>query len=196
MYMTMTLGEKISYLRQIKGLTQEELAIKSNISKNSIWNYENDKRIPTFKILCQIASGLGESVKVLTDDDELLKFSDNIINKIDKEMTEKYEQYKKNHNIFKKEISLFHDYSSNDLREISYKEALQSFQKILDYIKFNSNNSSLKTIGHDLEEEKPLFIKTIKDLELELIGILFNRGELISKNELIKGDDSNGNQEK
>lgn len=133
------------------------------------------------KVIDDILKGFNLSIEQLIEQSSV---KDDNINEI--EMPKIFKSENKNKYI---------DYSATDLREISYAEALSSFQKILDYIKFNSNNSDLKTIGHDLDEEKPLFEKTIKDLELGLIGILFNRGELISKSELIKGDDSNGNQE-
>ena len=39
----MDVGENIKKFRDLKGLTQDELAQKSNISKNALWNYENNK---------------------------------------------------------------------------------------------------------------------------------------------------------
>ena len=45
----MSLGNTIKSLRTSKKLTQYELAQKANISKNALWNYENDKREPTYR---------------------------------------------------------------------------------------------------------------------------------------------------
>lgn len=54
----MTLGQKIKALRKSKGLTQEELANKCGLSKNGLWNYENDKREITIETLTKIISVL------------------------------------------------------------------------------------------------------------------------------------------
>ncbi|WP_252224646.1 MULTISPECIES: helix-turn-helix transcriptional regulator [unclassified Clostridium] len=55
----MNIGEKIKELRKLKGLTQEELANKCGLSKNGLWNYENNKRNPNTEILERIAKVLG-----------------------------------------------------------------------------------------------------------------------------------------
>lgn len=39
----MTLGEKIKFYRTKLNLSQEELAHKCKLSRNAIYNYENDK---------------------------------------------------------------------------------------------------------------------------------------------------------
>lgn len=54
----MNTGNKIKEVRKEKGLTQEELAQKCGLSKNGIWNYENNKRTPTVNTLKQIANAL------------------------------------------------------------------------------------------------------------------------------------------
>lgn len=55
----MKLGNKIKMLREARNLTQAELAEKSSISRNAIYNYENNKRDPNTKILKEIATALG-----------------------------------------------------------------------------------------------------------------------------------------
>lgn len=64
----MNLGEKIKLLRNKKSLTQEELANKCGLSKNGLWNYENNKRQPTIKVLEQIAYALGVTTDNLLKD--------------------------------------------------------------------------------------------------------------------------------
>lgn len=54
----MSIGEKIKKFRKLKGLTQEELANKCGLSKNGLWNYENNKRKPNTEILDRIATAL------------------------------------------------------------------------------------------------------------------------------------------
>ena len=42
----MTIGEKIRTKRQEKGLTQDELAYKCNVSRQTIYKWENDIALP------------------------------------------------------------------------------------------------------------------------------------------------------
>ena len=54
-----TLGKKIKALRKEKGLTQEELAIKSSIAYTTLTKVENDViKNPSFETVAAIASGL------------------------------------------------------------------------------------------------------------------------------------------
>lgn len=55
----MNIGNEIKKLRKEKGFTQSELAEKCNLSKNAIWNYENNKRNPTVNTLNKIGEALG-----------------------------------------------------------------------------------------------------------------------------------------
>lgn len=61
----MNLGEKIKSIRNKNGLTQDELATKAKVSKNAIWNYENNKRQPKYKTIQDIAEALGVSASYL-----------------------------------------------------------------------------------------------------------------------------------
>lgn len=54
----MYIGEKIKKHRSVKKITQEELAEKAGISKNALWNYENDKRSPSIDVIDNIADAL------------------------------------------------------------------------------------------------------------------------------------------
>ena len=69
----MSLGNTIKNLRVSKKLTQYELAQKANISKNALWNYENDKREPRIEVLEKLAFALDVSMNDLlwpTDNDK------------------------------------------------------------------------------------------------------------------------------
>lgn len=57
----MILGKKIRFYRKKLNLSQEELAKKCNLSRNAIYNYENNKRTPTMSILITIAKNLNLS---------------------------------------------------------------------------------------------------------------------------------------
>lgn len=68
----MNIGFKIKKKRKDEGLTQEELAAKCNLSKNAIWNYENNKRKPNIEILTTIATALNVSISELLKDESTL----------------------------------------------------------------------------------------------------------------------------
>lgn len=61
----MTLGERISDARHNKGLTQEELAEKVGISRQSIYKYEADLTEPRLLIITCISDVLGVSIDYL-----------------------------------------------------------------------------------------------------------------------------------
>ena len=61
----MKVGENIRKLRKEKGLTQQELADKCGLSKNGLWNYENENREPTIKTLENISKALNVTVNDL-----------------------------------------------------------------------------------------------------------------------------------
>ena len=54
----MEIGKNIKDYRKLRGMSQGELAVKSSLSKNAIWNYENDKRSPTIDTLKDISKAL------------------------------------------------------------------------------------------------------------------------------------------
>lgn len=55
---TTNIGYTIKKLRRRKGMTQEELANKSNISVRTIANYESGKRKPNLEMIIKICNGL------------------------------------------------------------------------------------------------------------------------------------------
>ena len=61
----MTLGNNIKKYRKMFKLSQEDLAKKSNLYRNSIYNYENNKRQPSIENLNKIATALGVTVNDL-----------------------------------------------------------------------------------------------------------------------------------
>ena len=52
-------------------LSQEDLAKKSNLYRNSIYNYENNKRQPSIENLNKIATALGVTVNDLIKNDTI-----------------------------------------------------------------------------------------------------------------------------
>lgn len=68
----MVLGEKIKYYRELNNLTQDELAKLSGLSKNSIYNYENNKREPSIYNTSKIADALNIDINKLMSDNEIV----------------------------------------------------------------------------------------------------------------------------
>ena len=56
------LGERIRQARKIKGLSQEGLALATNIAPSYIGGVERGQRNPSCKVLCAIAKILGRDV--------------------------------------------------------------------------------------------------------------------------------------
>jgi transcriptional regulator with XRE-family HTH domain len=58
-----TLGLMMRAWREGQGLTLEEVAEKVSLTRQQIWVYENDKRIPSIKRLIELASALDAPVR-------------------------------------------------------------------------------------------------------------------------------------
>lgn len=59
------LGKRIQYLRSNRKMSQEDLALESEINKNYLSDLERGCRNPTVKVLAKIARGLGISLSDL-----------------------------------------------------------------------------------------------------------------------------------
>jgi transcriptional regulator with XRE-family HTH domain len=59
------LGMRIAFLREQRGLSQLELAIRAGVSKSYVSDLENGRRNPSIKVLQKVASGLGVSLEKL-----------------------------------------------------------------------------------------------------------------------------------
>ncbi len=57
------IGKKIMSIRKSKKISQQELALRSDLSQSFISHLEQDKRSPTINTLYKIASGLDVSFK-------------------------------------------------------------------------------------------------------------------------------------
>ncbi len=63
------LGDKIKKLREEDGLSQEELARKIKVHKNSIYNWENNNSIPAYEKLKEIADYFTVSIDYLLEEE-------------------------------------------------------------------------------------------------------------------------------
>ena len=59
------IGKKISDSRRKQGMTSEKLAYENGISKGYLSDIENGKKLPSIKMLAQIADALGIDIKEL-----------------------------------------------------------------------------------------------------------------------------------
>ena len=72
----MQIGDKIKRMRIEKGLTQEELANRCELSKGFISQLENDLTSPSIATLIDILEILGTNLKEFFSDDKDEKISD------------------------------------------------------------------------------------------------------------------------
>lgn len=161
----MTLGEKIKFNRNKLNLSQEDLANKCSLSRNAIYNYENNKRTPTISTLISIAEILDIPPSDLIDD------IDNPTTNIyaDKiEMNEAIEYYI--------DITENADNSISKQHELDMKEQYEKyFFKLFnwktinmqpkEYFKFILSISPLDTVNHltecDLDELSVMFSRFV-----------------------------------
>lgn len=88
------IGNKIRQLRTQKGLTQEELADRCELSKGFISQLENDLTSPSIATLVDILQCLGTSLKEFfndDDDDQIVFRREDFFEKIDSELHSKVE---------------------------------------------------------------------------------------------------------
>ena len=60
------LGMRIRYLRKLKKLSIEDLALECGINRNYLCDLENGRRNPTLQMLEKIANGFDISISELT----------------------------------------------------------------------------------------------------------------------------------
>jgi transcriptional regulator with XRE-family HTH domain len=68
-----TIGDNIKRLRKNKSLTQNDLAIKSGLTRESIGNYERGDRQPNIEMLTKISDALEVPVSTLIGNEEITK---------------------------------------------------------------------------------------------------------------------------
>lgn len=158
----------------------------------TIINNDLNKFIQLFSLYHELILSFNkQNIKVI--DDTLKEFNLSIEKlNLDLETTDKANYP----NIFKNSIgSKYIDYSSNEIKDITKGEAWICLFNLIDYVRKTSSNKDLIYVGKDIDELEPLFNKIYELIDLELLKILYNRGQLINPKNL-KGDDNNGNQEK
>ncbi|SKB00045.1 DNA-binding transcriptional regulator, XRE-family HTH domain [Caloramator quimbayensis] len=101
----MDIGNSIKYHRKIKGMTQQELADKSSISRSYLADVERNRYNPSIETLQKIAEALGVSVE------DLFK-SKLVAEKPLKKWDEEYDSKK-----FSEEVKLLENKKITDVKE-------------------------------------------------------------------------------
>lgn len=104
----MTIAERIRLYRQQKGLSQAELAEKSQVNNKSLSRYELGSSIPPADALKNIADALGISTDALLNDD--------IISIKDKELLQKFEVIQEMNEEDKAIVTRFLDLTIRDFK--------------------------------------------------------------------------------
>jgi transcriptional regulator with XRE-family HTH domain len=104
----MTIAERIRLYRQQKGLSQAELAEKSQVNNKSLSRYELGSSIPPADVLKNIADALGISSDALLNDD--------IISIKDKDLFQKFEVIQEMNDEDKAIVTRFLDLTIRDFR--------------------------------------------------------------------------------
>jgi len=76
----MSIGHKVRRHREIKGWSQEDLAIRLDVTQGTISNIESDKSIPNSLLLNKIAKELEVDINDLLNDSIQLNISNNHFN--------------------------------------------------------------------------------------------------------------------
>lgn len=158
----MTLGEKIKLHRTKLNLSQEELAHKCQLSRNAIYNYENNKRTPTISTLEIIANKLNLYVSDLLEDSTNTHYSNKlgILNAIDKDIENNILATEEKRALFEHEMDELDKKYFFDLfnRRTSIMSPHEYFKFILSLCPFSESDHINE---EDMEELSVLFYRLV-----------------------------------
>lgn len=86
------IGKFIAELRKEKKMTQQELALKLNVTDRAISNWENGRRMPDISLLKTLCSELGISINELLNGEKI--GTEDIIEKYDENLVNVLKEYK------------------------------------------------------------------------------------------------------
>lgn len=115
----MDLGSSIKKVREVKGMSQKEVALACKIDNSNYSKIENNKTDPAFSSVVKIANALGVSVADLFKADELF----NDVNSFDKSLMEKMSLVEQ---LDKKEKTAFYAVLDAFLGKKKMKDALSN----------------------------------------------------------------------
>lgn len=128
-----TVGDKIRQIREKRGLTQDQLCQKANISKGFLSDVENGKRNISSQKLLEVANVLGASIDYLLKD-ELIEETQNTSVTIPPELSEAAEQcgvtYAEILDVLAAQRSIVARRSTSKKKELSVEEWKKLFETI------------------------------------------------------------------
>jgi transcriptional regulator with XRE-family HTH domain len=128
-----TVGDKIRQIREKRGLTQDQLCQKANISKGFLSDVENGKRNISSQKLLDVANVLGASIDYLLKD-ELIEEIQNASVTIPPELSEAAEQcgvtYAEILDVLAAQRSIVARRSTSKKKELSVEEWKKLFETI------------------------------------------------------------------
>lgn len=175
----MTLGEKIKFYRTKLNLSQEAFAIKCNLSRNAIYNYENNKRTPTISILEAIAEGLNLSSYELLNDCDNQNFYSNkleLIKSIEKDIKNTIDVDKEKNELYQFEMNELYKRYFFDL--FNWKTLNMNPH---DYFKFVLSLCPLNQIDNITEED----INELSVLFSRFLDLKYHERNSLNENEKI-----------
>lgn len=163
----MSIGEKIKMYRKSKRLTQEQLGELSGLSKNAIYNYENNKRTPNLNTICKISVALGIEVNDLIGSSNLKNVEDK---KLEEILIDSYSStgYLPNKKIeLLSEIAFIASHENNPLENYIYLLGWLDSDKQIDIMNFLITAFKVKfaeIYSGDYKKDIEIAIKEIKDM--------------------------------
>lgn len=169
----MTIGEKIKYFRNMRGISQETLGQLAEINSATIKKYEYGIRNPKPDQLLKIANALGISINVFMDFDiETVSDVLSLIFKMDEQLDLKWEAKKDSEGNYKPlTLTLSFSNSAINTRLCKYLAA----RKLLDKVIADTESYSSK-------EEHENAIKESLDVINEIKNHLMDSNQFVRKN--------------
>ncbi|OPF52521.1 hypothetical protein BH721_04505 [Clostridium baratii] len=136
----MNLGERIKFFRKKLNLSQEEFGKKCGLSRNAIYNYENNKRKPTIETLEKMAEILNITTHQLLLTDESLKSLQDLLNEVDIESNS--ELVKKKSKEIRSKYAESEEFCLFDIDRIFYSTILEIMSLAYESTTLNYNLSN------------------------------------------------------
>lgn len=174
----MNIGIKLKELRLSKGLTQEAFANKFFVKENTISNYENNMRTPSFEFLSQVCKEFGLTLDYFENGDQIESNSEDLIvtKKHNKEaiFDTKHSSYLTPHiyeHICLSKYGYHLVFNRNDKGIITYSAMIDNLGKVTEYEgMLLGNNGTFDKFGNI-----PAFSK-----KLEKVVLMNFKGEILS----------------
>jgi len=148
----MSTGSRIKEIRKKAKLTQDELAKKVGISKNGLWNYENDKREISIELIHKIADTLEVPISEIVEEENPYRKLDKKVKDIKLVLLEAYRDLNEKEDIIDSLVQdLVEDPTNKELKNKLYE--------------YNYQHNSLTGYINDIESD-------LIDLEKQLKSYL------------------------